>query len=380
MKSKVILTMIYDIKLFPPVISICNILSELNYEIVYIGGCSDMNTEKVLMERNHVRFYKTPLYGGNGMQRIIQQWKYRRYVLEMLKNEYVKETTYLWLLHSETVSLFSAYLDKYDVISHLFEFKNPTQKIAYRLLNPCYPFEKNLKKSKKIICCEYNRAHITKAIYNLEKLPYILPNKPYNKQLEESVVLPLSIQEIVAKYKNKKIILYQGIFIAERKVDDFIEAVNLLPNDYVLFLMGGGTSLYDELKNKHQSDRIVFLPFLAPPLHLEITKLAHIGILVYIVNGVPINHAINVLYCAPNKLYEYSKFGIPMVANDLPALNMAFYQNKAGVCLRSLSAKEISEAILKIDSDYERYSQSSSQLYNSIDMVDLVNSIVSDED
>lgn len=108
MKSKVILTMIYDIKLFPPVISICNILSELNYEIVYIGGCSDMNTEKVLMERNHVRFYKTPLYGGNGMQRIIQQWKYRRYVLEMLKNEYVKETTYLWLLHSETVSLFSA--------------------------------------------------------------------------------------------------------------------------------------------------------------------------------------------------------------------------------------------------------------------------------
>ena len=93
-----------------------------------------------------------------------------------------------------------------------------------------------------------------------------MPNKPYNKQSEESVVLPLSIQEIVAKYKNKKIILYQGIFIAERKVDDFIEAVNLLPNDYVLFLMGGGTSLYDELKNKYQSDRIVFLPFLAPPL------------------------------------------------------------------------------------------------------------------
>lgn len=143
--------------------------------------------------------------------------------------------------------------------------------------------------------------------------------------------------------------------------------------------MNSNNSLYDELKNKYQSDRIVFLPFLAPPLHLEITKLAHIGILVYIVNGVPINHAINVLYCAPNKLYEYSKFGIPMVANDLPALNMAFYQNKAGVCLRSLSAKEISEAILKIDSDYEGYSQSSYQLYNSIDMVDLVNSIVSDE-
>ena len=58
MKSKVILTMIYDIKLFPPVISICNILSELNYEIVYIGGCSDMNTEKVLMEEIMYDFTK----------------------------------------------------------------------------------------------------------------------------------------------------------------------------------------------------------------------------------------------------------------------------------------------------------------------------------
>ena len=52
------------------------ILSELNYEIVYIGGCSDMNTEKSIDGKKN-DFYKTPLYGGNGMQRIIQQWKYR---------------------------------------------------------------------------------------------------------------------------------------------------------------------------------------------------------------------------------------------------------------------------------------------------------------
>lgn len=379
MKSKVILTMIYDIKLFPPVISICNILSELNYEIVYIGGCSDVNTERILIEKNRVRFYKTSLYGGNGMQRMIQQWRYRKQVLKILKTEYNQKTTYLWLLHSETVSLFSGVLDCYDTISHLFEFKNPSQKLAYRILNPFSSFELDLKKSKKIICCEYNRAHITKVIYNLDRLPYILPNKPYNKQFDEVTRLPLSIQDVITKYRDKKIVLYQGIFIPERKVDDFIEAVNMLPDDYVLFLMGGGSSLYDELKNKYQSDRIVFLPFIAPPLHLEITKMAHIGILVYIVNGVPINHAINVLYCAPNKLYEYSKFGIPMISNDLPALNRALSQNKAGVCLPTLSAKEIREAILKIDSDYEKYSQSSYQLYESIDMVDLVKNIVSNE-
>ena len=78
MKSKVILTMIYDIKLFPPVISICNILSELNYEIVYIGGCSNVAIERALIEKNHVKFYKTPLYGGNGMQRIMNKCKFGR--------------------------------------------------------------------------------------------------------------------------------------------------------------------------------------------------------------------------------------------------------------------------------------------------------------
>ena len=381
MKNRIVLTMIYDIKLFPPVMSICNILSELNYEIVYIGGCSDATIEKALTEKNYVRFYRTSLYGGNGIQRIFQQWRYRKQVLRILETEYIPKNTFLWLLHSETVSLFSGVLERYDTIAHLFVCKNPSQKWAYKLLNPFSSFEANLKKSKRVICCEYNRAHITKAIYNLDKLPYILPNKPYNKQQsEELLILPPSIQELVSKYREKKIILYQGIFIPERKVDDFIEAVNLLPNDYVLFLMGGGTSLYNELKNKYQSDRIVFLPFLPPPLHLEITKLAHIGILVYIVNGVPINHAINVLYCAPNKLYEYSKFGIPMIANDLPALNMVFSQNKAGVCLQTLSAEEISRAILEIDYDYDAYSKASNQLYSSIDMVDLVKTILSDED
>ena len=259
MKNRIVLTMIYDIKLFPPVMSICNILSELNYEIVYIGGCSDATIEKALTEKNYVRFYRTSLYGGNGIQRIFQQWRYRKQVLRILETEYIPKNTFLWLLHSETVSLFSGVLERYDTIAHLFEFKNPSQKWAYKLLNPFSSFEANLKKSKRVICCEYNRAHITKAIYNLDKLPYILPNKPYNKQQsEELLILPPSIQELVSKYREKKIILYQGIFIPERKVDDFIEAVNLLPNDYVLFLMGGGTSLYNELKNKYQSDRIVF--------------------------------------------------------------------------------------------------------------------------
>lgn len=178
------------------------------------------------------------------------------------------------------------------------------------------------------------------------------------------------------QYRNKKIILYQGVFIPERRVDYFIRAVNSLPDDYVLFLMGGENPFYNELKNKYQSERIVFLPFLPPPLHLEITKLAHIGILVYVVDGEPINRAINVLYCAPNKLYEYSMFGIPMISNNLPALSFIFSKFEAGICTDILLEKNVCEAILEIDKNYELYSKASVQLYNSVDMIDIVKGIL----
>lgn len=370
--------MIYDIKLFPPVVSICNILSDLHYEIVYIGGCTDEGIENYLTQDRCVKIYKTPNYGGNSFKRFIQQWRYRNHVLSLLKKEYVEGETYLWLLHSETVSLFSGLLGKYDVIAHLFEFKNPDEKIAYRLLSPFSSFGTRLKLATKVICCEYNRACITKSIYNLNNVPYILPNKPYNSSVAETISMPSSIRELLSKYVGKKIILYQGVFIPERRVDYFIKAINSLPDEYVLFLMGGESKFYNELKNNYQSERVVFLPFLPPPLHLEITKLAHIGILVYVVNGEPINRAINVLYCAPNKLYEYSMFGIPMISNDLPALKYAFTLNEAGLCMNTLSEKEIKDTILEISGNYEKYSEASIRLYNSIDMVDIIKNILVD--
>lgn len=380
-KNKIILTMVYDIKLFPPVISICNILSNLNYEIVYIGGCTDENIEKSLVSDCNVRFYKVPPYGGNALVRLIQQYKYREFVLNILKQEYNKENTYLWLLHSETVSLFASLLGKYDVIAHLFEFKNPRQKLAYRLLSPLAPFDKKLKLATKVICCEYNRAHLTKVIYGLDRLPFILPNKPYlpkqNPITPLGLALPSEVEENLLKYKDKKIILYQGIFIPERKVEYFIESIKFLPDDYVLFLMGGKNALYDELKDKYENERVVFFPFLPPPLHLKVTSLAHIGILVYVVNNVPINHAINVSYCAPNKLYEYSMFGIPMITNDLPALRMAFLENKAGICVNNMEPVSISNAILKLEDNYSEYSENAVALYESVDMVGLIQNILS---
>lgn len=377
-KKKIILAMIYDIKFFPPVLSLCNILSELNYEVIYIGSCSDKSLESRLRLMN-ITLYRTKQYGGNSIQRFIQQIKYRNVVKEILKKEYNPTDSVLWLIHTETVSLFSSLIGKYDIVAHLLEFKNPRDKIAYRLLSPFASMNKKLKLVNRVVCCEYNRGQLVKALYNLNTSPYVLPNKPYLKNHvsdNESIELPIEIQKKLNQYKNKKIILYQGIFIRERKLDDYIEAINSLPEDFVMFLMGYENPLYYELKRKFESDRIVFLPFVISPSHLNVTKLAHIGILTYVCNEYTLDQIINILYCAPNKLYEYSMFGIPMISNELPALRYAFSQNKGGICVENLNSKEISKAIVEISDNYDNYSKQAYNLYSSIDLVNIVKSIL----
>ena len=177
---------------------------------------------------------------------------------------------------------------------------------------------------------------------------------------------------------GKKIILYQGIFnYPERRLDEFCEAINLLPDEYVLVLMGGPENEYRQyLKKKYVSSRIVFIPFLSPPNHLIITKSAYIGILTYFPCKGSLVQNLNTLFCAPNKLYEYSFFGVPMISNDIPALDFAFNQYQAGICVRTFEPKEIVEKILYIDKNYTHFKAESLRLYTSVDIERLIIELV----
>lgn len=66
-----------------------------------------------------------------------------------------------------------------------------------------------------MVCCEYNRAQITKGMFALEQMPYVLPNKMYMAN-DELTDIPEDVQDLVnpilSKVEGKKIILYQGVF------------------------------------------------------------------------------------------------------------------------------------------------------------------------
>ena len=66
--------------------------------------------------------------------------------------------------------------------------------------------------------------------------------------------------DVKHKVQGKKVILYQGFFASvERRLEEFCQAINQMPSDYVMIAMGKGpNNYYDVLKKKYQSDKILF--------------------------------------------------------------------------------------------------------------------------
>ena len=103
-----------------------------------------------------------------------------------------------------------------------------------------------------------------------------------------------------------------------------------------------------------------YVSYIPAPYHLEITSYAHIGIVFYR------NDSLNKVFCAPNKIYEYSGFGIPMLANDIPGLKNTVGNAGAAECME-LKSNNIIHAIQKIEADYDTYSENAKKFFAGTD-------------
>ena len=194
----------------------------------------------------------------------------------------------------------------------------------------------------------------------------MFPNKPYpNYQIARNTTVEnVKARQVIEQLNGKKIILYQGIILKnrnERVLDKFIEAVDKLGDDYAFVVMTNAEHAFEGV-NSHN---FFSIPFVEPPLHLHVTSHAYIGILSYFA-VYPV--VLNVLYCAPNKTYEYGMFGIPMLSNDVPALSSMYDRYHAGICVDRFEVDDICRAILEIEKNYEEYSAGSKRFFDSMDI------------
>ncbi len=367
---------------YPPMISLIDILCELGVNVTYIGDYTESPTTERFTSQG-VRLVKLG-YKREGTQfnRLKAQIIYKHELTAVLERYNVCDEDLLWYVYSDSATFLHKLLAKYRYLVHYYEFERQVYSWKFKLLYPSFTQEKLVHNAVGIIHCEYNRAQIFKGMMGLERIPFILPNKPYVKDGALGRDIPKEIHETIDslydRIQGKKVILYQGIFDSkERKLEDFCEAVNLLSDEYVFIAMGRGDKSYEMLKEKYESDKILFIPFIIPPYHLLITEKAYIGVLSYSPISKTYYGVINPLYCAPNKIFEYARFGKPMISNDIPGLRNVFDVFNCGVVIKDpVSPSSIVDAINLVSKNYQEMSEGAVRYYNSIDLHSIVKNII----
>lgn len=371
----IFLVYVGDILHCPPAMTVIQTLSDLNINVVVCTNKFDFTkTSEEMTKRENVKYqFIGNEYNPNTnlANKVLEVPGYKKKIWSIIDREY-DDNDLIWIIDGGNVKYLGNKLLKYRYVLHLLEL---TEELYYVESKHMFPISRKfVKNASCVIECEYNRAHITKAWWELNEMPMVLPNKPYaSSKLKKNTDISIDegLKELMHSLSGKKIILYQGNISAERPLKPFLDAVEELGDPFVFIAMVNGDDPFSNIN----TERYYHIPFVVPPYHLEVTSNAYIGVLTY----TPVKNdysILNTLYCAPNKVWEYSMFDIPMISNDLPALNNMFSVTGNGECFEKFDKDSIKKAILKIDAKYETYSLASRNYFMSVDIFSIIRKIV----
>lgn len=360
---KIIIVHIGDILLCPPIQNLIKIIEDIGIECVVITTKSNFNNNKF----QNIRI-KTIDVNYEKDLTLLKKFFYIKFlhnkIWKILKNEY-DDNALIWCSNNVSLKYLGNRILSTNYVLHLMEL---SENLRYYYNLPYLELNKEIigNRALAVVVPEYNRAHIIKTWWNLQFLPLLFSNKPFiKKQLSKNIKITNNCASvIIEKLKNKKIILYQGILNdKERPLKKYIDAINYMGNNYAFVIMSNSKNIYEKV----ESENYYFIPYIESPKHLEITSHAYIGILSYFPSKQHYSD-LNAVYCAPNKTFEYSMFGIPMIGNDVPGLKYVFEPNNAGVCLEEFTVENICKAIKYIESNYDEMSCGARRYYDSVDL------------
>lgn len=350
----------------PPIISLIDVLIKKNIRITLI--CTKTSNFLIDKYKNDVQFFIVDINikrTKNKIFKIFNWLKFRYKVLGYLKENLNKESI-LWIASADAAIALGPKLISMNYIFQCHE------------LYDALPFYK--KRIKKImqnalinITPEENRAAIFRSWFSLKSTPYVLPNKAlYHPQMRNLEISDNTASQIINKIKDKKIVIYQGGILKKRDVSYIAEAIESISQDWVLVLMGhtDESNYLSNILKKYPST--VYIPPIAAPEHLTVTSWAHIGLVSYSY------HDLNHVFCAPNKTWEYSGFGIPMLGNNVPGItnNLERYKSGISLDLENTCIEQIINTLKEIDNNYDYYKEGALNYYNSIDLFHIIEKII----
>ena len=351
---------------YPPCLAQILMLNDLGVELeVYHGKNSDF-INQLLDKRKikHHELFSDSLKNGK-LQSVKKILNYRYEAKKIIKS--IPDSEILWFGNCESIMTLGNILEGRRFVASILELYDDQKWIDHLLLNI-------LPKAEAIICCEKHRAAIMKSRYHLKKPPYVMPNKPYEieesekKHGEYSKVDP-EIYKIMDECKQKSIVLYQGIISKDRPLSNIARALAEINDENVVFwIMGkGDEQVVDEAKGIYKNT--IYLGYVPSPQHLIVTQAAHIGIANYDFSN------LNNVFCAPNKIYEYAKFGLPMLTSDNVGLVETVGAACAASCVDFSCIDDIVRGIKKILENEQLYRKNAQKFYAATDNMQIMKQI-----
>lgn len=341
----------------PPVISVILNLLDLGHEVTLIDHGVNEHWDKILKDRG-VKVYSISPSNQNILSKINSYRLFRSETFKILKTEYSEDNTILWIEGAPTIFALGEKINNFKFILQISELH---ERQSYQLR----AISKVIHNAQIVFMPEYNRSVIYQVWFKLKNRPTVLPNKPYFlPSVAELDKLSSKYQSYVKSFEGKKIILYQGLVSSERDLTNYIKAVADLNNEYVFVIIGKDFGVIN--KYRRINPNIVHIDFIPAPDYLFFTKIAYIGIVTYKINS------LNTAYCAPNKIWEYSYYGLPMIGNDIPGLKYTIFNDNAGIAVNEDDKESIKKAILAIDKDYDLFSHNSRMFFNNIDSKQII--------
>lgn len=364
--EKIILVHIGDVIKCPPALNVLRLSVSAGLRTSLVTTCDHGVYEYARSVPNEVKITAIDApyeAAGSIISKALGLRKTKRILLNAIDGEYDNGKTIVWVVSDLTLKHLGNSIKSYRYVLHMMELSEElyySKKIKNLKLNPNDLGNNALA----VVVPNQSRAYITQAWWKLKALPLVLPNKPvdYIQMSRNAEVKNNECSRLVKLLSEKKIILYQGIVHKERPLLPFFEAVKSLGDPYVFAAMGANDPL------PHINDKqYVHFPYVQAPEHLEITSHAYIGVLSYF--PVEAQYSIlNAVFCAPNKTFEYSRFGVPMISNDNFELNAMFEKHRCGVSVKHFNSNEIASAIKMLDSNYSTYSEGAVQYFSSVNM------------
>jgi len=352
-----------DVTSIPPIINLVDYLIEHKYEINLISSGEIIERWKDYKSLNS---FVVSQNRKNIVYKLLSWSKFRKYVKSyLIKNH--SSNDQIWIGSADAaIAIGANILNNYNFSLQIHELYDDMPFYKKKLKDFCLMAD-------QVIVPEKNRALIFRTWYQLKTTPFVLPNKPYVANVNELQLtneVTVEIDRIKSSYK--KLFLYQGMISKKRDIIPFIEVFDKgnFEKNAALILIG---PIYEEHLKKiiEKANNVFYLGLFKPPMHLEITKLCDVGILTY--SYVNLNN----LFCAPNKIWEYTAYGLPVISNFLPGINNFITSTKSGEIVHDLTNYvEIEGKIKTLYTNYNDYEKGANELYRSLDLNRLYNSVI----